>query len=148
MKTAEGKEGRRSPLSRSAAPLASLVHPFQFEAMCHALVPRAPLATVEEARAMADLWARAFAEVDDDLRWMVILARAAGLGGTEADDAEDATGVPVGESDASRMRSMGIREDAATALATLLREAGHRSPMLEEWAGPGADERRVRPRLE
>ena len=135
--------------SRCGPPAVHEQPPSQSEAMCRALVLRAPLASVEEAQVdMADLWARAFAEVDDDLRWMALLARAVGLWGAEADDAEDATGVPVGESDASRMRSMGIREDAATALATLLREAGHRSPMLEEWAGPGADERRVRPRLE
>ena len=100
------------------------------------------------AQALEDVWARAFAEVDDDLRWLALLARAVGLGGVEADDAEDATSVPVGDSDAWRLRSMEIREEAATALATLLREAGHRSPVIEEWAGPGADERRVRPRLE
>jgi len=126
--------------------------------MCLALVLRAPLASAEEevevpledhvAQALADVWARAFAEVDDDLRWLALLARAVGLGGVEADDAEDATSVPVGDSDAWRLRSMEIREEAATALATLLREAGHRSPVIEEWAGPGADERRVRPRLE
>jgi hypothetical protein len=43
---------------------------------------------------------------------------------------------------------MHIREDAAAALAALLRAAGHRSAVIEDWAGPGEDERRVRPRLE
>ena len=118
--------------------------------MCLAMVLRAPLASVEEAVQvdLADLWARAFAEVERDLRWMVFLARAFGLGGGFADEAEDAISAPVGDSELSRMRGMQIREEAAGALATLLRAAGHRSPVVEEWAQEWAEERRVRPRLE
>ena len=123
--------------------------------MCLALVLPTPLASADEvqvvdhfARAPADMWARAFAEVEGDLRWMVTLARAVGLGGEEADEAEDAIIAPVGDSELSRLRGMQFREDAAAALAALLREAGHRSAEIDEWAGPGEDERRVRPRLE
>jgi hypothetical protein len=114
--------------------------------MCRALVLRAPLASVEEVEVdLADLWARAFAEVEGDLRWLVALARAVGLEGEEADEAEDAIRAPVGDSELSRLRGLQFREEAAAALAALLRAAGHRSAVIDEWAVEG--DRRVRPRL-
>ena len=125
--------------------------------MCLALVLPTPLASADEevqvdvdhfALAPADMWARAFAEVEGDLRWMVTLARAVGLGGEEADEAECAIIAPVGDSELSRLRALQFRQYAARELATLLSEAGHRSAEIEEWAGPGEDERRVRQRLE
>jgi hypothetical protein len=107
-----------------------------------------PLASVEEVAADAvdvmELWAQAFAAVEGDLRWLLRAARAAGLGGEEADDAEDAIRAPVGDSELSRLRGMQFRESCAAALATLLRAAGHRSAVIDEWA---EGDRRVRPRL-
>jgi hypothetical protein len=118
--------------------------------MCRTLVLRAPLASAEEEKQvdLADLRARTLEEVNDDLRWMATLARAVGLDSLETDEAEDAISTPVGDSELLRMRGMQIREEAADALAALLRATGHQSPVIEYWAGPGAYERRVRPRLE
>ena len=92
--------------------------------------------------------ARTLEEVNDDLRWMATLARAVGLDSLETDEAEDAISAPVGDSELSRTRGLQIREEAADALAALMRATGHQSPVIEYWAGPGAYERRVRPRLE
>jgi hypothetical protein len=116
--------------------------------MCRALVLRSPLASVEEVAAevdLAELWRAAFAAVEGDLRWLVRAARAVGLEGEEVDEAEDAAAAPVGDSELSRLRALQFREDAAAALAALLRRAGHRSAVIDEWAVEG--DRRVRPRL-
>jgi hypothetical protein len=119
-------------------------------AMCRALVLRSPLVSVEamaEVAAevdLAELWRAAFAEVEGDLRWLVRAARAAGLDGEEADEAEDAIRAPVGDSELSRLRGLQFRESCAAALATLLCAAGRRSTVIDEWA---EGDRRVRPRL-
>jgi hypothetical protein len=112
--------------------------------MCRAMVLRAPLASAEEVEVAEDpeeLWRAAFADVEHDLRALAAHARAAGLGGEEADRAIRA---PVGVTELSWLRALQFRQDAATALATLLRRAGHRSAVISEWA---VDDRRVRPRL-
>jgi hypothetical protein len=117
--------------------------------MCLARALPVPLASVGEAMAvevdLAELWARAFADVEGDLRALVAHARAVGLYGEEAEEAEDAAAAPAGDTELSRLRALQFREGAAHALAVLLRRAGHRSPLISEWAGE--DERRVRPRL-
>jgi hypothetical protein len=116
--------------------------------MCRALVLRSPLVSVEEVAAEVDLgglWRAAFADVEGDLRWLVRAARAVCLDSEEADEAEDAIRAPVGDSELSRLRALQFRESCAAALAALLRRAGHRSAVIDEWAVEG--DRRVRPRL-
>ena len=94
----------------------------------------------------AVLWPRAFAEVEAELLAMVALARAAGLYGEEAEEAECAIRAPVGDTELSRLRALQFRWAAARELAALLSEAGHHSAEIAEWADD--EERRVRPRLE
>jgi hypothetical protein len=118
--------------------------------MCRAMVLRAPLASVEEVAEveevdLEELWRWAFLEVEGDLRCLVTLARAVGMAGEEAAEAEDAIRAPVVHSELGRLRGLQLRKDAATALATLLGRAGHRSAVIDEWAAE--DDRRVRPRL-
>ena len=117
-------------------------------AMCRAMVLRAPLASVEEVAEVAEvdpeLWRAAFADVEGDLHALVAHARAVGLDGEEAEEAEDAAAAPVGDTEIARLRALQFRQDAAAALAALLRRAGHRSAVIDEWA---VDDRRVRPRL-
>ncbi len=120
--------------------------------MCRALVLRAPLVAVEEVAEVAaeevdpeEVWRAAFADVEGDLRALAAHARAVGLYGEEADEAEDAAAAPVGDSELSRLRALQFRQDSAAALAALLRRAGHRSAVIDEWAVEG--DRRVRPRL-
>jgi hypothetical protein len=122
--------------------------------MCRALVLRGPLVSVEEAMAEvaeaadpATLWARALADIDAELRALVLHARAVGLDGEEVEEAECAIRAPVGDSEIARLRALQFRQEAAAALATHLRAAGHASPEIAEWAEAGEDERRVRPRL-
>jgi hypothetical protein len=102
-------------------------------AMCRALRLRAPLASVEDVE-VAPTWARALAEVAADLRSMVAHARAVGLDGEEAEEAEDAAAAPVGDSELSRLRALQFRVAAARELAGVLRAAGHRSAAIAEWA--------------
>jgi hypothetical protein len=117
--------------------------------MCLARVLPAPLVSVDEAVAeMAEaeaeaadpaaLWVRAFAEVEADLRALVLHARAVGLD-DDVDDAEAAIRAPVGDTELSRLRGLQFRESCVQELAGLLRAAA--------WAETGDDERRVRPRL-
>ncbi len=125
--------------------------------MCRALRLRSPLVDVEqtaadaaavEAEAAADpeaLWVRALAALAADLLALVAHARAVGLYGEDAEEAEDAAAAHVGGTELSRLRALQFREAAAQALAVHLRAAGHASPPISEWAGE--DERRVRPRL-
>jgi hypothetical protein len=92
---------------------------------------------VEDAAEVADpetLWVRALAEVEADLLALVQLARAVGLYGDEAEEAEDAAAAPVGDTELSRLRALQFREGAARELAGLLRDAGHVSPEIAEWA--------------
>jgi hypothetical protein len=117
--------------------------------MCLSRPLPAPLASVGDAMAeevdLAELWARAFAAVEGDLRALVQVAREVGLEGDEVDEAADAIRAPVGHTELSRLRGLQFRESCAAALASHLRAAGHSSPLISEWAGE--DERRVRPRL-
>jgi hypothetical protein len=109
--------------------------------MCRPLFLRAPLASVEDAAEEVEeeeepavLWARALGEVEADLLALVARARAVGLYGDEAEEAEDAAAAPVGDTELSRLRALQFREGAARELATLLRDAGHRSAEIAEWA--------------
>jgi hypothetical protein len=65
---------------------------------------------------------------------MVALARAVGLYGEEAEEAECAAISPVGDSELSRLRALHFRGAAARALAGVLRGAGHMSAAIAEWA--------------
>ena len=114
------------------------------------MVLRAPLASVEEAAAAAAaaaaaLWARLLAALDADLRALVAHARAVGAAAEEADEAEDASRAPVGDSELARLRALQFREEAAQELALALRAAGYASAVIARWAEE--EERRVRPRL-
>jgi hypothetical protein len=112
--------------------------------MCRPLFLRAPLASVEDA-AEEDpevLWVRAFADLAADLLALVVHARAVGLYGEEAEEAECAAIAPVGDTELSRLRPLHFRQGAARELAGLLRAAGHTSAEIDEWAPD-----RVRPRL-
>jgi hypothetical protein len=110
---------------------------------------RAPLASVEEEEVTdeeadpEERWRAAFADVEDDLRALAAHARAAGLG-DEGAEADRAIRAPVGATELSWLRALQLRQDAAMALATLLRRAGHRSAVIAEWA---AEVDRPRPRL-
>jgi hypothetical protein len=91
----------------------------------------------------AELWRAAFADVESDLRALVLHARAAGLEGEETEEAEDASRAPVGDTEIARLRALQFRQEAAAALASHLRAAGHMSPAIAEWA----EVDRLRPRL-
>jgi hypothetical protein len=101
--------------------------------MCRALVLRAPLASVEDAEEPAT-WAGALADVAAELLAMVAHARAVGLYGEEAEEAEDAAAAPVGDTEAAHLRALRFRQFAARELAGVLRAAGHNSPEIAEWA--------------
>jgi hypothetical protein len=106
--------------------------------MCRPLFLRAPLASVEDAADVEEdpdtLWVRALAQLSADLLALVAHARAVGLGGEEADEAEDASRAPAGDTELSRLRALQFRQVAARELAGLLRDAGHRSAEIAEWA--------------
>ena len=102
-------------------------------------------AEMADAEAEAEMWPRALADLDADLRALVAHVRAVGAAAEEADEAEDASRAPVGDSELARLRALQFREDAAQELATALRAAGHRSALIARWAEE--EERRVRPRL-
>jgi hypothetical protein len=120
--------------------------------MCRAMVLRAPLASVEDADAVEEAvedapetrWVRLLTELAVALRALVQHARSVGLDGDEAEEAEDAAAAPVGDTEVAHIRALQFRQVAASALATLLRDAGHTSALIAAWAEP---DRRVRPRL-
>jgi hypothetical protein len=93
----------------------------------------------------AELWRAAFADVENDLRALVLHMRAVGLHSEEAEEAECASRAPVGDTEIARLRALQFRQEAAAALASHLRAAGHASAVIAEWAGEV--DRRVRPRL-
>jgi hypothetical protein len=105
--------------------------------MCRALVLRVPLVSVEDVVAVEDpdaLWVRALSDLAADLLALVAHARAVGLYGDEAEEAECAAAAPVGDTELSRLRALQFREGAARELAGLLRDARRRSAVISEWA--------------
>ena len=146
----------RDTTGRSEASFARAARLFPPPVMCLARALPVPLTSVEETAAMAaaeaavepaELWARAFAAVEADLRALVQAARAVGLDDEDVEEAEDAIRAPVGDTELSRLRGLQFRESSAQELAGLLRAAGHRSALIAEWAEDMEVNRRVRPRL-